>query len=252
MKPKNKKEKPIRAIYFKSIIGATSFKALEGDNKDSDDCFGYLAGYGNKDDGEDILIQGCAAKSITERGPGTTTARKIAMLAYHDQRIPAGRFTTLREEEKGLYYEGTLDRVPYVQHTLKPQLKSQTINQHSIGYNYVWDKTEYDTEKEAFICKEIDLFEGSFVTLGMNENTPFGGFKAWYEKQDQVKQMHLDAEKVLKRLKSSPAEFELRIIMQKYQSLLDNAADEIKIITAKKKKPVHSVDYKYLVDNFKL
>lgn len=237
-----KKTKPRRSIYFKAIAGAVTMS----DDPESNDCFGYLAGYGNVDDGEDLLIKGCCAKSIQERGPNSSTARKIAMLCFHDQRVPAGRFTKLEEQDKGLYYEGTLDTVPYIQHTIKPQLKSKTINQHSIGYNYVWDKIEWDEDKKAFIVKELDLFEGSFVTLGMNENTAFGGFKKWYESRDDFRDLDERAEKILKKMKNQNSELELRNILQKYQSLLDGAAEEI---TAMKKKPT-IFDYKYIANNF--
>ena len=237
-----KKSKPRRAIYYKAIAGVTAPK------EDSDEVFGYLAAYGNVDNDRDRLHKGVAAKSIKERGPDSTTPRKIAMLYMHDQKIATGMFSKLEEQDKGLYYEGKLSQTPWVQHTLKVQLKEGIINQHSIGYNHVWDKIQYDEEQDIFDIYELEIFEGSFCTLGMNENTPFGGFKQWLEKQDQMKQMHQDAEKALKRLKNFNTEYELRTILQKYQSLLDSAAEEI---TELKKKPT-TFDYKAIAQNFSL
>lgn len=238
-----KKEKSRRSIYYKALGGVATVD-------ESDKVFGYLAAFGNIDNDRDLLIKGCFAKSIQERGPNSTTARKIAYLHSHDQTNPVGRFTLLEEQDKGLYYEAELSKVPFVQSTVKVQMKEKILNNHSVGYNYVWDKVEYDEEKDCFICKELDTFEGSILTLGMNENTPLGGFKTWVEKQDRVKQLHLDAEKLLSklRLKNFEKEYELRTIMQKYQSLLDSAADEINVITAKKSKPT-VFDYKYIADN---
>jgi HK97 family phage prohead protease len=239
-----KKEKPRRSIYYKAMEGAITVD-------ESDNVFGYLAAYGNVDNERDRLHKGCAAKSILERGPNSTTARKIAYLYMHQQGIAVGKFSKLEEQDKGLYYEGTLSKVPFVQDTIKVQLAEKIINQHSIGYNYVWDKMQYDEDNDVYNWFELEIFEGSLCTLGMNENTPFGGFKAWYEKQDQVKQMHLDAEKALKKLKNFSTEYELRTIMQKYQSLLDNAAEEITVLTELKKKPT-PFDYKSLANNFSL
>lgn len=232
-----KKVKPNRSIYFKALDGASTVEA----NK----VYDYLAAFGNVDNDRDLLVKGCFAKSIQERGPDSTTARKIAFLYAHNQEVPIGKFTKLEEQEKGLYYEGELSMVPFVQDTLKVQMAEKILNQHSVGYNYVWDKVEYDENKDAFICKELDTYEGSLLVLGMNENTPFGGFKKFFDNMDKVKEIHLRAEKALKGMKNFNKEFELRTIMQHYQSLLDVAAEEI---TAMKKKP-SKFDYKYLADN---
>lgn len=237
------KTKPRRSIWFKDMGGAATVD-------DSNNVFGYLAGYGNVDDGRDRLHKGCCAKSIKDRGPESTTARKIAMLYHHMMHMPVGRFTKLEEKDQGLYYEGTLDEIPFVTQTLKPQLKSKTINNHSIGYNYIYDdkKLQYNEKEDVLEVFEVDLFEGSFLPLGMNENTPFGGFKKFLENTDDYGSLAESAEKLLKKMKNGGAEYELRSILMKYQSLLDSAAEEI---TAMRKQP-KSVDYKYLLNNFKL
>lgn len=42
-----------------------------------------FANFGNKDSAGDILIKGCFAKSINDRGPGSATNRKIAFVWQH-------------------------------------------------------------------------------------------------------------------------------------------------------------------------
>lgn len=229
-----------RSIFFKAMAGASTV--------DDDVCFGFLAGYGNIDDARDRLHKNCCGKSIIERGPNSTTARKIAMLYMHKQEIPVGRFTKLEEKDTGLYYEGKLDMVPFVTSTLKPQLQSKTINNHSIGYNYIWDegKTVYNEAEDCYDIYELDLFEGSFCTLGMNENTPFGGFKKFLDNTDEIRQLNLDAEKALRGIKSYKRELELRNLIMKYQSLLDSAAEVV--LTEKKQKPITQFDYKVLTN----
>lgn len=236
------KVKQHRSVYYKSF----AHKAVveEGSNKVT----GILNAFGNIDSARDIVIKGAFAKSISERGPGSSTHRKIAFLWMHDMKMPIGRFTKLEETNAGLYYEGELDEIPFSQDTIKPQLKSGTLDQHSIGYNYVYDKLEYDQEQDAFIVKELDLYEGSIVTLGCNENTPFGGFKDYLDQVDDFRDMSQRADFLIKKMGSYESEIELRNILQKYQSLLDHAAEEI---TAMKGKP-RDADYKYLIENFSL
>lgn len=139
---------------------------------------GYLAIWGNKDSDSDILIKGCCAKSITERGPNSGTHRKIAFCWQHDIKDPIGRFTILKEDEIGLYFEAVLDLGVENADRALIQLKSGTLDQFSIGYQYIWDKIEYDETLDAFIIKEINLFEGSVVTMGANEETFFAGMKS--------------------------------------------------------------------------
>lgn len=225
-----KREKVRRSVYFKAIAGVATVD-------ESDNVAGYLAAFGNIDNDRDRLWKGCTLKSIAERGPQSSTPRKIAYLHAHNQQVPVGRFTKLEEQEKGLYYEGLLSKTPYVQHTIKVQMKEKILNNHSIGYNYVWDKTEYNEEEECFECKEVEVFEGSILVLGMNENTPFAGFKKFFDAQDQVKELHLRAETALKGFKNFNKEYELRNVIQHYQSLLDIAAEELKQFTVKKEKP---------------
>jgi hypothetical protein len=136
-----------------------------------------LAAFGNIDEGRDMLIRGCFAKSITEHGPGSNSDRKIALLWQHESDDPIGRFTKLEETDEGLYFEAEIDEVASGDRALK-QYASGTLNQHSIGFNYVWDKIEYNNEGDFFLVKEVKLYEGSVVSFGMNENTPFLGFKS--------------------------------------------------------------------------
>ncbi len=229
-----------RSMYYKVMGGAAT---TEG-NK----VFGYLTGYGNIDDGGDRLWKGCAAKSIKERGPESVTPRKIAYLHTHTISLPVGKFTKLEEQDKGLYYEGELSNVPFVQDTVKVQMAEGILNNHSIGYNYVYEegKIAYNPDDDCIDVFEIDLFEGSILTLGMNENTPFGGFKKFLHNHDHYKELAEKSEKLLKTIKSYNNEIELRSVIQQYQSLLNSAAVELKQYTDKDKKPTN-YDYKHLV-----
>jgi HK97 family phage prohead protease len=141
---------------------------------------GYLAAFGNVDDAGDRLIKGCFAKSIQEHGPNSTSHRKIAFCWQHDMTTPIGKLTVLREDDYGLYFEAVLDDIPLVNDTVIPQYQSGTLNQHSIGFWYVQVEEAAELTEGGYPVwnvKEVQLVEGSVVTAGCNENTPFLGFK---------------------------------------------------------------------------
>lgn len=201
--------KGFRPVYFKS---AGEYEFDENTRKVS----GYLAAFGNKDSDSDIIVKGAFSKSLSERGVNSTTARKIAYLKYHDFRLPLGKFTTLNEDDKGLYFEAEIDNTALGDETLI-QYASGTLNQHSIGFQYIWDKIEYSENDDAFIVKEVSLWEGSVVTMGANENTPFTGFKSadLITKSDELRR---EFDKILSQLEPDKA-YELRKLMSKSLAL---------------------------------
>lgn len=182
-----------------------------------------FASFGNKDSAGDILVKGCFAKSIRERGPQSTTNRKIAFLWQHNFADPIGRVLSIEERNDGAYAEVKLsnfDAVPNAKRTWF-QLKDGDINQFSFGFNYVWDKLEYDEALDAYIVKEVVLREISVVTAGANEQTEFVGV---------VKSLP-DAIKVMTdALNEAPADEKVRIKRQIIETL--NAAEPEKPLTA--------------------
>jgi len=145
-------------------------------NSESRTVSGYAAVFGNKDKAGDILIKGCFAKSIAERGPESSAKDKIIHLWMHDMKEPVGKITVLKEDDHGLYFEAEISKIPQGDRYIE-QLKDGTLNQFSIGYKYVWDKLEYDEERDAFIVKEVVLYEISVVSIGCNGETEFLDFK---------------------------------------------------------------------------
>lgn len=168
---------------------------------------GYAAVFGNVDLAHDVIIKGAFAKSILDRGPGTTNGNKIAFCWQHDITEPLGTITVLKEDDYGLYFECVLDSFELAQRCLD-QLKSGTLDQFSIGYSYVWDKMEYDSDLDAFICKELILMEISVVTLACNPLAQFEGMKSADRELTALK-IQQDIEAVLKSLSFSKA-YQLR------------------------------------------
>jgi HK97 family phage prohead protease len=178
-------------VKYKSL----SFKDITID-EESNKISGYLAVFGNKDDDGDILMKGCCAKSLRDRGPQSATSRKIAFLWQHDMENPLGRFTILREDDYGLYFEAEMDKGIEICDRALIQLKSGTLNQFSIGYQYIWDQCEWDVNSEALIVKEINLFEGSIVTMGANEMTYFAGMKS-AQRKEAIEKLLKETEKFI-------------------------------------------------------
>lgn len=165
---------------------------------------GYLSVFGVKDSDSDIIIKGAYAKSIRERGPSSSANGKIAFLWQHDMKDPIGQFTVLQEDNIGLYFEASMDDgVPNADRAIK-QLRSGTLNQFSIGFQYIWDKLEYDESLDAFIVKEVNLFEGSVVTLGACDSTFFAGMKSELLEDERQKTIR-ETEAFIKSL---PREFQ--------------------------------------------
>lgn len=149
----------------------------------------------------DVLVPGCCAKSITERGPDSKLPGKIKHLSNHDLREGIGKIQTLEETT----YEGN--------HVLRAEsLMSETdkgeetlikyqegiIDQHSIGFRYMqlelleeesdeWDRmlmlliNPEEAEKVGFmyVANELKLFEFSSLDgFGSNRLTEYIGSKS--------------------------------------------------------------------------
>ena len=138
---------------------------------------GYGAIFNNVDRQGDVLLPGCFAKSIQERGPLSDANGKILFLWQHESDQPLGRITVLQEDAKGLYFEAVIDEIELGDRCIK-QLESGTLNQFSIGFSYVWDSVRYDDARDAYLVGEVKLYEISVVSIAANPETEYLGLKA--------------------------------------------------------------------------
>jgi HK97 family phage prohead protease len=135
----------------------------------------YLSTFDQMDSDFDIIRRGSFSKSIFERGPQSTSNRKIAFLRYHNWELPIGKFIELSEDEKGLFAIGELGNSTAGNDALN-DYKDGIIREHSIGFRYVKDKLRFieDSTMESggyYEISEVMLWEGSAVTFGANEFT---------------------------------------------------------------------------------
>jgi HK97 family phage prohead protease len=155
-----------------STKSALKIKDLDSENRK---VVVYLAKFGNIDSDNDMFVKGAFSKSIQERGPQSTSNRKIAFLRHHNWEMPIGKFLDLSEDDNGLFAVGQLGRSTLGEDAFK-DYEDGIIREHSIGFQYIGDKTRWmeDSTKEEggfFQLNEVKLFEGSAVTFGANEMT---------------------------------------------------------------------------------
>ena len=129
---------------------------------------GYGSVFGVKDSYGDIVVKGAFEKSLNSKTP--------ALLWQHKSDEPIGVWTKAVEDENGLYVEGKLlvDDDELAKRAYA-HLKAGSITGMSIGY--ALNDYEYDKEKEAFILKDIDLWEISLVTFPANEDARISDVK---------------------------------------------------------------------------
>jgi HK97 family phage prohead protease len=131
---------------------------------------GYLSAFGNKDYDNDIIPKGAFTKTLTERKDN------IFFLNQHNWKQPHGKFSIIKEDNCGLYFESEpLIDTSYSSDALK-LYEAGIVKEHSIGFQVI--KTEKGSEPNTTMLTELKLYEGSNVTLGANNNTPFTGFKS--------------------------------------------------------------------------
>jgi HK97 family phage prohead protease len=131
----------------------------------------YFCIFGVPDDYGCVPQKGCFKKSLKERGPNSNATYKITALNQHRQHMPLCIPTVLKEDEVGLYAEFAPDEGVSHCDEMVIQVRSGTINNGSYGFNYVWDKMEYDEKSQKIHIYESDLYEISPVTIGSQKGT---------------------------------------------------------------------------------
>jgi len=143
---------------------------------------GYAIVWGSKNDYNEIVLKGATQNSLNARGIGTSVGNPILVLNQHRQTEPLCRPTILQEDDYGLYFEGdVIEGVRYADDVVN-QVNQGVLRQLSYGFNYIWDKTEYDATLDAYILKEIKLGEISLVTFSSDENAQLRSFNQLQER----------------------------------------------------------------------
>lgn len=131
----------------------------------------YFAIWGIPDDYGTVPIKGCFSKSLNDRGPNSKASYKIVALYMHCLSDSVGLPSKLVEDNIGLYGEVPALEGVQVADELVIRHNSGVCNNGSYGFNYVWDKMEYDEKTDSVLMYECDLNEVSFVTIGSQKET---------------------------------------------------------------------------------
>jgi len=134
---------------------------------------GYASVFGNKDLGNDVVVNGAFAKSVRAKG-----ARKIKMLFQHDTKEPIGVYTKIKEDANGLYVEGQLAMQTQKGREVYELMKMGAIDGLSVGYRVDAKGYSYDDRGKKRYLKQVDLMEISAVTFPMNPRARVASVKA--------------------------------------------------------------------------
>ncbi len=137
-----------------------------------DEIEGYCCVWGVKDTYGTKWVKGSWAKSINDRGPASNAKQKIIALWCHDSKDPIGQITELREDDYGVYFKMKLDvaDAPNAKRALG-QVRSGTLNQFSFGFDYIWDKIEYDESDDSIVVFDAMFYEISPVVRASIKET---------------------------------------------------------------------------------
>ena len=137
------------------------YKQVETDESGSFE--GYASIFGNKDLGNDVVMQGAFSKSIKYKKP-----KQIKLLYQHKTDEPIGVIDEIEEDRKGLKIKGRLALETQRGKETFELMKMGALDSMSIGYRLDPKGYSYDDKNKRRELKEVDLMEVSLVTFPMN------------------------------------------------------------------------------------
>jgi HK97 family phage prohead protease len=137
---------------------------------------GLLAGFGNVDHGGDKLVAGCFTKTLAAR------STPLPMLLYHDMARPVGAWKEWTEAKEGLYVKGRLTLAAKDAQEAHALAKDGALTGLSIGWMGI--KETVDQRTGIRTITEAELFEGSLVSVPMNDRARVASVKAIHSPGD--------------------------------------------------------------------
>jgi HK97 family phage prohead protease len=142
---------------------------------------GYLSQVDVKDSGDDVIEKTAFDKTLSER------KNQIMFLNQHNWAQPHGKFAELEVDSYGLkFVSNPLPDTTFSNDTLK-LIEAKIIDKTSIGYFAVKAQRMGDVR----YIKELKLYEGSTVTMPMNEGAIITGLKSMTIQDIQTKEKEI-------------------------------------------------------------
>lgn len=132
---------------------------------------GLLAGFDNVDSHGDRISPSAFKRTLSERGN-----RPLPMLLYHDQKRPIGAWKEWHETPAGLYVKGSLTLSTRDAQEAYALAKEGALTALSIGFGTKAAHRDQRTGDRHLL--DVDLFEGSLVTVGSNPKTRVSAVKS--------------------------------------------------------------------------
>lgn len=129
---------------------------------------GYASLFGVRDQGGDVVMPGAFTESLS-------AGRHVAMLWQHDPAQPIGKWTAVKEDERGLYVEGKLSLKTQRGLEAYEMLKEGIIRGLSIGYRV--DRARKSAAGRELL--KVGLWEISLVTFPMQVEAGVGDVKSF-------------------------------------------------------------------------
>ena len=224
----------------------------------------YLSTFDQIDADNDMIKKGAFAKSLSERGPESTSNRKIAFLRHHDWDWQIGKWLSLEEDDKGLFAVGELGRSTKGNDAFL-DYEDGIIREHSIGFQYMADKIRWidDSSKEEggyWMVSEVKLYEGSAVTFGANEYTNVVDVMKGENRVEVADKIAKEIEGVIKGLTNGKGtderlfelEMKLKFLNAKLLTLAKTEPQNVKHLDlGEPKEVIEAFDWNTVINNLK-
>lgn len=168
---------------------------------------GYASVFGELDSYRDIVMPGAFKKSL--KVDFEAKGRRVPMLWQHNSLSPIGIYTTIKEDEVGLYVEGECNMDVQQGRECHSLMKQGALSGLSIGYNTVG--SEWDEKQLVRKLIEVALWEISPVTFPAGDSArvssvkTFAGFTTLSECEDALRDAGFsskEAATLISRIKS--------------------------------------------------
>ena len=137
---------------------------------------GYAIIWNSVNEFKEKVMRGATLNSLNARGVGSTSGNPILVLKDHRTDQALCRPTVLQEDDYGLWFEGDIiDGVSYADDVVALR-KAGMMQQLSYGFNYMWDKVEYDATDDTYVIKELKLGEITVLNFSADPKAQTRGF----------------------------------------------------------------------------
>ncbi|MGE8338119.1 HK97 family phage prohead protease, partial [Pseudomonas laurylsulfatiphila] len=122
---------------------------------------GYAAVFNNVDLGDDVILPGAFTRVKATRGG------KLKLALYHDLTRLVG-VADYTQDDHGLFLKGRVNLAVSYARDAYELMKAEILDSMSIGFNTIKADFEDRAGRRVRINKEAELWEASFVPIGMN------------------------------------------------------------------------------------